>query len=320
MDQNTWVDWLLQAQTASIRYQTVRGLLDLAETDPQVLAARRAMTESGPIPFILAEQAAHGGWTGEHDLYTPKYTSAHWSMILLTELQGFGLADASDERLKLGAKSALAGGKKWMEAFLDGRKIGLVCLWANMLRYSVYSGLQDDPTLQMVLQAVLRNALQAEWRCPYNGDQPCAWGAGRALWAFGGLPASMRTPEVEQAIQSTIHFLLEQHNLVRADYPVYEGGKIHPIWSRLNFPLFYQADILLILRSLAELRLINHPGATAGLDWLLQRRVKDGRWTGASPFLRRTWAALGDREETHRWVTLQAAQILKAAGGLTIPR
>lgn len=316
MDQHTWIDWLLHAETASIRYLTLRDLLDLAETDPQLQAARQEMAESGPIPSILAQQAAHGGWTGEHDLYTPKYTSAHWSMILLTELQ----ADPSDERLKLGANSALTGGRNWMGPYLDGEKNGLVCLWANMLRYSVYSGLQDDPALQPVVRAVLRNALQADWRCPYNGNQPCAWGAGRALWAFGGLPATMRTAEIEQAIQSAVHFLLEQYDLVKADYPVYEGGKVHPLWSRLNFPLFYQADILLILRSLAELGLIGHPEATAGLDWLLQRRAKDGRWSGASPYRRRTWAALGDREETQRWVTLQAAVILKIVDSSLITR
>ncbi len=309
MDHNAWIDWLLQAQTPSIRYLTLRGLLDLPEGDPQVQAARQAMAESGPIPSILAEQAVHGGWTGEQDLYTPKYTSAHWSMILLTELQ----ADPADGRLKLGANSALSGGRDWMDVYLEGKKHGLTCLWANMLRYSVYSGVEEHPRLQPVLQAVLRDALQTNWRCPYNGNQPCAWGAGRTLWAFGGLPAAMRTPEIDQAIQSAVHFLLEQHDLVKADYPVYEGSKTHPLWSRLNFPLFYQADILLILRSLAELHLLDHPNASAGLDWLLQRRSKDGRWSGASPYRRRTWAALGDREETQRWVTLQATVILKAA-------
>lgn len=104
---------------------------------------------------------------------------------------------------------------------------------------------------------------------------------------------------------------LEEHSLVGADYP--SPGRVHPLWFRLNFPLFYQADILFILRVLAELGALDHPGAGPALQWLRTRRKADGRWRGASPFRRRTWAALADQEETDRWVSLQAAMVLQKA-------
>jgi len=34
MNHNAWIDWLLQAQTASIRCLTLHGLLDLPQVDP----------------------------------------------------------------------------------------------------------------------------------------------------------------------------------------------------------------------------------------------------------------------------------------------
>lgn len=70
------------------------------------------------------------------------------------------------------------------------------------------------------------------------------------------------------------------------------------------------------LRTLAEFDALDHPGAQVALDRLAGQRGKNGRWRGSSPYRSRTWAALGDAEETQRWITLQAAHMLKQAGRL----
>ncbi len=123
----------------------------------------------------------------------------------------------------------------------------------------------------------------------------------------------MKTPAVQAAIQSACSLLLDEHDLMKADYPTWLKGKNSPLWSRLNFPLFYQADRLSVLRALAELDLLDLPGAQPALDWLESSRSADGRWSGSSPFRQRTWDSLGDDQETQRWVSLQAALVLKAA-------
>ena len=102
---------------------------------------------------------------------------------------------------------------------------------------------------------------------------------------------------------------------MEANYPTPQGGSIHSLWSRLNFPLFYQADISLVLRALADLGKLDHPGAADALDWLRERRSSKGSWRGASPYRQRTWD-LGEREETDRWVSLHASLVLQAAGAL----
>jgi hypothetical protein len=79
----------------------------------------------------------------------------------------------------------------------------------------------------------------------------------------------------------------------------------------MNFPLFYQADILFVLRVLAELGALDRPGARPALEWLAARRTANGHWRGTSPFGSRTWPALAGREETSRWVSLQAAAVLE---------
>jgi hypothetical protein len=87
------------------------------------------------------------------------------------------------------------------------------------------------------------------------------------------------------------------------------------MWRRLSFPLFYQADILFVLRLAAQLDALDRPGAQRALAWLEDRRNKQGRWRGASPFRSRTTMEVApDREETDRWVTLLALGVMGYQG------
>jgi len=310
MVDSTPIDWLLEAQTPSIRYLTLTRLLGLAAAHPDVLAAGAAMQTSGPIPIILAKQNESGAWSGEKSYYTPKYTSAHWSMLLLAELQ----ADPQDERVKTGAAHMLQVKQQDLEQRLEKGVHGWTCLWANMLRYTLHAGLALDSRVQALLAALLLDGLRFDWRCPYNDERPCAWGAARALWGLAALPPGLQTAETQAAMHSAVHFLLEEHSLLQANYPTPQDGHIHEVWSRLNFPLFYQADILFVLRALADANALDRPGAQDALGWLAQRRKPDGRWSGASPFRPRTWRVIGERSETDRWVSLQAAETLQQAG------
>ncbi len=310
MDSSPFVQWLLEARTPSLRLLTLTQLLHHSINDIDVRASWGTMKASGPIPAILSHQTKTGNWSGESGFYTPKYRSTHWSMLLLTELA----TDPQDIRLRRGGIFML--GTTWdkLEEKLEKKRHGWTCLWANMLRYILHCRLDDDPRFYALTQALIYDALQAGWRCPYNGERPCAWGAVRTLWALAAMPQNRSDPEFNAVIQSGLHFLLEQHTLTSADYPTGDGGDIHPIWFRMNFPLFYQADILFTLRTLSDLSALDHPGAQPALDWLEEKRMKNGRWQGSSPFRSRTWVALGDHEETNRWVSIHAAMVLRAAG------
>jgi hypothetical protein len=310
MIESTLTDWLLETQIPSIRYLALTRLQGLAEAHPGVQAARQDMQTGGPIPVILAKQSESGAWRGDKSYYTPKYTSAHWSMLLLAELA----ADPEDARVKIGAAHMLEATQPGLEQRLEKGVHGWTCLWANILRYTVQAGLARDARVEALIAALLMDGLRFDWRCPYNHERPCAWGAARTVWGLAALPTELRTPEVQAVLESAVHFLVEEHSLVQADYPTPEGGKVHEVWGRLNFPLFYQADILFVLRALADANALDRPGAQDALGWLAQRRRPDGRWSGASPFRQRTWRAIGDRGETDRWVSLQAATVLKQAG------
>jgi hypothetical protein len=308
MSDSEVISWLLEAATPSIRYQTLTDLMHLPGDDHRVRRARRDIGRQGPAPAILAKQAKAGHWQGERGYYTPKYTSTHWSMLLLAELG----VDGQTPGFRRGAEYMLAATAPGLETRLERQAGGSACFWGNLLRYVLRAGCADDPRLGDV-QRYLALDLQEGCRCEINYDTECAWGVARALWGLAALKPQ-RSQLVRRAIGQGLTFLLESHHLARVDFPVPEKCRVSSLWFKLNFPLFYQADLLFVLRVLGELGGLRQTRAQAALDWLEQRRGVGGTWPGASPYGGRTWRELGGAGETRRWVTLQALRVLQQAG------
>lgn len=303
----TIVNWLLASQVPSIRYLTLRELLGKAADDPEVQAAWEEIQTSGPVAEMLSHQTEAGNWEGERGYYTPKYVSTHWNMLLLVELA----ADGTDARFRRGVEFMLADTQAELEEYLQTGGQKYACFYGNLLRYALHGGFLADARTQNVIEYLIRDAAEYKWRCPINGDLPCAWGAARALFGLAAIPVEKRTIEIETAVQSGIQLLLEDYELLSGNYPTPE--KVHSMWSKLNFPLFYQADVLFVLRVLAELGRLDHASARPALDWLQGFRRTDGTLRGSSPYRSRTWKSVAGKEDTHRWVTLHAEMILQKA-------
>jgi hypothetical protein len=233
-------------------------------------------------------------------------------MLLLEELGVSG----EDERFRCGADFMLSAVTGMMAESERSGAYGWSCLFANIVRYAVRAGLEGDPRLDAILTYMAVDLGERECACAYNAGRRCGWGVARSLWGIAAIPAERRTAGVLHMIDRAVDFLVNEFALVEAAYPTGEG-KVHAAWFRLNYPLFYQADILFTLRALDDAGGLNHPGAAAALDWLSEKRGTNDRWRGSSPFRKRTWAALGGPEETDRWVSLQAATLLRRAGRLT---
>jgi hypothetical protein len=305
----------MAADTPTIRYRALTDLLHLSQEDEQVTALRQAIMQEGPVPAILARQTETGQWAGEQSYYTPKYVSTHWSLMLLTELA----VDGRDPRFQQGVDYMLETTAESLKDRLETDRMGFSCFWGNALRYAHRAGKLEDPRVAQIIHYASRDINEGHCRCEHNWHFACAWGVVRTLWGLAAIPKKQRSPAVNRAIETGITFLLDTFQLIEANYPTSDQGKVHPLWFKLNFPLFYQVDILFTLRILAELEVLDHPGAQPALDWLEGRRGRNGRWRGSSPYRGRTWSELGDRSETDRWVSWQAAAILKQAGRLTIP-
>jgi hypothetical protein len=309
-----FVGWLLESGIPTIRYQTQVDVLERPGKDPARAKAFRAIRRVGPVPAILSRQGKTGAWIGERSFYTPKFVSSHWSMMLLEELS----LDHNDPLFRRGAQHMVAASAEGLGQQLHFRRYEWSCFWGNLLRYSYGATGNQETDLEDLVTYLTMDLRDGPCRCRHNGGYPCAWGVVRSLWGLGAIPKARRTPTIRAAIRAGADFLLDSYSLAKADYPSFGKRGVSSLWFGMNFPLFYQADILFTLRVLGELDLLGVSGAKPALDWLEGRRKPDGRWQGSSPFRQRTWSALGGREETDRWVSLQAFRILRQARRLQI--
>ena len=258
-----------------------------------------------PISTILKPQRTGGEWPGPNNFYGRNYQGTHWSNLLLVE---YG-ADPSDPRIRRAARHVLealqnpkAAGMGWVFA----RDHGASCLVGSVVRYVAAAGYGTDPRIEPLVQRLVRDSKKFDAACWINGDQPCAWGYARLIWGLAALPEAARTREVERTLRRGVEFLLS-YKVERGAYPTDTSPSY--LWRQLSFPLFYQADVLFVLRALDAAGAIEDHRAQPAIGWLLARQDARGRWAGRAPYA----ARMPSRVDASKWVTLQACTILKHA-------
>ena len=295
---------LQQADTPSIRLFVLTQLKGLPVDHPQVVQEQARLATQEPVLSILQEQHIEGYCIWDRSHYSPKYKSTHWSMQLLTEM---GLS-GNHPGMQKGALYMNQRMQKSLHEQIDQNESGLICFWGNFLRYQLHCLPLEDDTIQNTISLLVRE-IERDAVCDWNYQLPCAWGVIRALWGLAAISVDKRTPAVQHAIQHGLDFILERYSLVDADYPYRD--KIWKSWFSLNFPLFYQVDILFTLRVLKELDALDHPSARKALDWLAGKQMKNGTWRGISPYRQRTWAFTAGKDSVNTWATLQTLALLQ---------
>jgi hypothetical protein len=298
------VPWLLERRDPAVRAQTLRSLLDKGPRDPDLREAQQRAMNAPPISTILRRQKPDASWPGAN-LWGPKYEATHWVNLLLAE---YGV-DPTDPRVRRAAGYVLEelgtpghGGMDWV----FNRDHGASCLVGSVVRYVAMAGYGDDERLEPLVQRLLRDSKKFDAACWINGEQPCAWGYARLIWGLAALPESARTREVQRTLGRGVEFLLS-YKVERGRYPTDTAPSY--LWRQLSFPLFYQADVLFVLRALDAAGAIDDDRAQPAIGWLLARQDARGRWGGRAPYV----ARMPSRVDASKWVTLQACTILKHA-------
>jgi len=298
------VPWLLERSDPAVRAQTLRSLLDRSPRDPELRDAQQRAMSTPPISTILRSQQADASWPGAN-LYGPKYEGTHWANLLLVE---YGV-DPGDRRIRRAARYVLEqlsspgrGGMDWVFE----QDHGASCFTGNVVRYLAMAGYGADERLEPLVQRLVRDSKKFDAACWINGEQPCAWGYARLIWGLAALPEGARTREVQRALRRGVEFLLS-YKVERGRYPTDTAPSY--LWRQLSFPLFYQADVLFVLRALDAAGAIDDDRAQPAIGWLLARQDPRGRWGGRAPYADR----MPSRVDASKWVTLQACTILKHA-------
>lgn len=328
--------WLLEVDEANpgVRYLALKELGERPLTDPDLIAAQKAVMESGPVPIILENQEPDGYWVKPGPGYYPKYTGTVWQIIFLAQLG----ADGRDTRVKAAGKYLLEQALALNGGFsMNAKQTGQVhCLEGNLAAALLDLGWLGDEWLDAALDWLARSVTgegiaPAEERdapvryyrsgnsgpgfqCSANDHQPCAWGAVKAMLALSKVPPAQRTPAIQAAIETGIEFLLGRDPAV-ADYPTWNDQKPSLSWFRFGFPVFYVTDVLQNLEVLTALGYGQDARLRPALELLLSQQDGNGRFPMKYTYNGKTWVDIEAKNQPSKWVTLRALRVLKQVIG-----
>ncbi len=319
-------DWLLEEDNPSVRYFTLRDILDRPQDDTGVQTARREIMHTGMVPDILGRQRGPAYLQAFPRFYTNKYEGLVWSLIVLAE---FG-ADVNPqikeqcEYVLTNSQETLNGGFSMHTAQkTGGGRITEVipCLTGNLVWSLIRFGYLDDPRLQKGIDWITRymrfndgveNTPQVP---PYDrlemcwGKHVCHMGVVKALKALSAMPQERRTTgEIGDTIQKATEFLLI-HHIYKRSHDLSRVSK--PGWLKFGFPLMYQTDALEVLDVLTGLG-VEDSRMDEAMDIVLAKQDAMGRWKTESNYGGdRLLIPMGQKDEQSKWITLRAMRVSK---------
>ncbi len=314
----TPTDWLLEEDQPAAGYLALTQLLGRGERDPDVVAAREQIPRRGWAAEIMAAQEPEGWWVnGEKSLYTPKYLSTNWMLLMLADL---GMT-RSDPRI---AKAS----EVWIERFsrpdggfgTSGKKSHL-CVVGNTTRALVQFGYADHPRVAMAFEWLVKNAAEkGGWSCFGSRRNLDSW---EPMSAFAVYPRQRWTRGMKLAVEKGAEFFLEREMHVQGDH--YEP------WYRFHYPVHYYYDLLVGLDFMTALGYGNDPRLGHATEVLKKKRSKDGRWNldavhpdaeggtaewySKHPTQAPTPFSLEKTGEPSKMITLTALRVLNRLGG-----
>ena len=328
--------WLLERDEAQpgIRFLALRDLLGRPGDDPEAREARSAVTATGPVPAILAAQAAEGYWDKPGPGYAHKYTGTVWQLIFLAQLG----ADGSHPRVRAGCEYLLShaiaahGGLS-----VNGTpSLFIHCHSGNLLASLIELGWSGDARVSKALDYLARMATgegmggteatdtvrryyksgtcAPDFACSANAGLPCAWGAVKAMLALGKVRPEQRSSAVKAAIERGAALLLSRDPAI-ADYPTAGGTKPSSSWFKLGWPSGYVTDVLQNLEALAALGYAGDPRLANALALVESKQDARGRWKMEYSYNGKMWIDIEKKGQPSKWMTLRALRVLKAAYG-----
>lgn len=333
LDEST-IDWLLQSD-ASIRWQTMRDLLDLPES--QWMAERAKVETEGWGARLLGHQDADGQWAGGSFVpagFTPekwKLEGQPWTAtcFALTELREFGL-DPTSERARrtvdlVGENSFWdEGGQPYWCADdppstsvgckLTASREGEVeeCINGRTVADGAYFGVDVSAIVNRLLGERLDDG---GWNCErVNGSVRSSFdttinvleGLLEFEKATGGTPGSI------SARSSGEEYLLKRHLFRR----VTTGGVVDEQYLRFAHPNRWHYDILRAADYFRKQSILTgaapDPRLKQAIEHIRSRRRDDGKWALDRELRGRVWFNTNHGpDKPCPWITLRAMRVLR---------
>lgn len=318
-------DWLLEEENPSIRYFTLRDILDRPENDLEVQQAKAAIMQFGLVPDIIQKQQEPSYLQSHSKFYTSKYKGLVWSLIVLAELGAQPIPQIREQCeyiLKYSQETRDGGFSQNTAVKTGGGRISEVipCLTGNMVWALIHFGYTGDPRLQRGidwLTSYMRFNDDTEddpQVPPYDRMEPC-WGRHtchmgvvKVLKAFSVIPETQRTQAVQDTLAKASEFMLI-HHIYKRSHDLNRSSK--PGWLKFGFPLMYQTDVLEILDIMSSLG-IRDSRMDEAINLVVSKQDGAGRWKLENNYSsERLLIPMGQKNEQNKWLTLRAVRVLK---------
>lgn len=313
------IEWLL-AGDPSIRWQTLRDLV--GKGDGTIARERRRVAREGWGARLLASQDAVGTWaarqSGDGGLYTPKWTSTTYTMLLLRDL---GLPPANRQaRLACGRlldEGLQPDGGVSYGTWAKRTRRGETCITGMVL--SILSHFEcSDERLDTIASHLLAEQMpDGGWNCrrPRGATHSSMHTTisvleGLCLYDLhstrrGG---SGRTVMNVRAAQRRGREFLLAHRLFRSHRT---GVIIRPEFVRLAFPPRWHYDILRALDHFRAVGAPRDPRLAEAIEIVRRGQDADGRWPLQHVYRGKTYFQMESLGGPSRWNTLRALRVLR---------
>jgi hypothetical protein len=298
------IPWLLTGDP-SVRYQTLR---DLIGADAESINSEQVrISREGWGASLLALQDPEGTWAG--GLYTPKWTSTFYTLLLLKNL---GILP--NAQVTKACKIILDKGYYKDHGINLWRSMNYseVCVTGMFVSILSHFGFKD-PRLDGMVGFLLDHQMNdGGWNCQvFNGAVHSSFHTTlcvlEGLWEHEKFSKMQNRGASFLARQRGMDFLLE-HRLFWS----HRTGKIvNSNMTTFHFPAHWKYDVMRALDYARDANCEKDPRFRDAIELLEKRKLQDGRWKLPARHPGKIFFELEKAGESSRWNTLRALRIMK---------
>jgi hypothetical protein len=300
--------WLLDGDPA-IRWQVLSDVVGAAPRS--VERERQRVAREGWGTRLLAKQDPEGTWAGglssDGGLYSPKWISTTYTMLLLRDL---GLP-AANRQARKACPLLLAGGLQRDGGINYGwRGRSETCITGMVL--SILSHFEyDDDRLDTIAEYLLKEQMpDGGWNCRRDHGATHA-SVHTTISVLEGLRLyerhRRREVDAVQSAQARGREFLLLHRLFRSHRT---GEIIKPIFLRLSFPPRWHYDILRALDYFQAVSAPRDERLTEAIEIVRNKQHEDGRWLLENCYRGKAYFQMERLGAPSRWNTLRALRVL----------
>ena len=300
--------WLLDGDPA-VRWQVLRDVVGAAASP--VERERQRVAREGWGARLLARQDPEGTWAGglssDGGLYSPKWISTTYTMLLLRD---FGLP-ASNPQAQKACTLLLDQGLQRDGGINYGWTPSETCITGMVLSILAYFEYDDDRLDTIADHLLAQQMPDGGWNCRrrFGATHASVHTTISVLEALR-LYETQRRRKVRavRAAQRRGREFLLVHRLFRSHRT---GAVIKPIFLQFSFPPRWHYDVLRALDYFQAVKAPRDPRLAEAIDLVRRGQREDGRWPLQNRYKGKTYFEMERVGAPSRWNTLRALRVLK---------